>query len=134
MECRRGTHCPYVNGGDIWRLIAERRYLSQRLDEMEKVIATAEAEIEKLRRENGELREENKTLRHQLKRMLGKIFKPQVKPPHDADRPKRGAPCGHRGNSRRRPEEISELIDIYPEKCDRGRVRSTAIRTPSTST
>ena len=25
---------------------------------------------------------------------------------------------GHRGNSRRRPEEISEFIDSYPEKCD----------------
>jgi len=22
------------------------------------------------------------------------------------------------GNSRRRPEEISELIDLYPDKCD----------------
>jgi regulator of replication initiation timing len=107
-----------VNGGDMWRLIAERDYLSQRLDEMERLMAVAEAEIEKLRGENGELKEENKTLRHQLKQMLGKIFKRQVKSDHDADRPKRGAPCGHRGNSRRRPEEISELVDIYPEKCD----------------
>ncbi|MFW0860068.1 MAG: IS66 family transposase, partial [Dehalococcoidia bacterium] len=41
-----------------------------------------------------------------------------VKPRHDDDQPKRGAPCGHRGNSRRRPEVISEFIDIYPEKCD----------------
>jgi hypothetical protein len=107
-----------VNGGDIWRLIAERRYLSQRLDEMERLMAAAEAEIQKLRRENEELKEENKSLRHQLKQMLGKIFKRQVKSDHDADRPKRGAPCGHRGNSRRRPEEISEFIDIFPEKCD----------------
>ena len=57
MECRRGTHCPYVNGGDIRRLIAERRYLSQRLDEMERLMAAAEAGIEKLRRENQELKE-----------------------------------------------------------------------------
>ena len=119
MECRRGTDCPYVNDGDIWHLIAERRYLSQRLDEMQKVMAAAEAEIEKVRQENEELKEENKTLRHEFKEMLGKIFKPQVKPRHDADHPKRGAPCGHRGNSRRRPEEISEFIDVYPEKCDR---------------
>ncbi len=32
--------------------------------------------------------------------------------------PRRGAPRGHRGNSRRRPEEISEFIDLYPDKCD----------------
>jgi len=26
---------------------------------------------------------------------------------------------GHRGNSRRRPEEISEFIDSYPDRCDK---------------
>jgi len=119
MECRRGTHCPYVNGGDIPRLIAERDYLSQRLDEMERLMAVAEAEIKKLRRENDELKEEKEALRHELKQMLGKIFKRQVKSVHDADHPKRGAPYGHRGNSRRRPEGISEFIDIYPDKCDK---------------
>ena len=119
MECRWGTDCPYVNGGDIRRLIAERDYLSQRLDEMEGLMAAGEATIDELCRENEELKEGNKTLRHQLKQMLGKIFKAQVKPPHDADRPKRGAPCGHRGNSRRRPQEISEFIDVYPDKCDK---------------
>jgi len=67
MECHRGIHCPYVNGGDIRRLIGERDYLSQRLDEVERLMTLAQAEIEKLRRENEELKEENKTLRHQLK-------------------------------------------------------------------
>jgi len=119
IECHRGSQCPYLNGDDIWRLVSERDYLSQRLDKMEKVMALAEAEIEKLRHENEELKEEREALRYELKQMLGKIFKPQVKPRHDANHLKRGAPCGHRGNSRRRPEEISELIDIYPEKCDR---------------
>jgi len=119
MACCYGTHCPYINGGDIRRLVAERNCLSQRVDEMEKVMAAAEAEIEKLREENRELKEENKTLSHRLKQVLGKIFKPRVKPCHDGDQPKRGAPAGHRGNSRRRPEVISEFIDIYPETCDR---------------
>ncbi len=119
MECRQGNDCPYVNGGDIRRLIAERDYLSQRVDEMEGLLAAAEAEIEKVRQENHQLKEENKSLGHQLKQVLGKIFKPRVKPHHDGDQPKRGAPAGHRGNSRRRPEVISEFIDIYPEKCDR---------------
>ncbi|MDP2720208.1 MAG: IS66 family transposase [Dehalococcoidia bacterium] len=86
---------------------------------MEKVMALAQAEIEKLRQENQNIKEEKETLSYQLKQMLGKIFKPQVKPDHDVNRPKRGAPCGHRGNSRRRPEEITELIEIYPDKCDR---------------
>jgi len=118
-RCHYGTRCPCINGGDIRRLIGERNYLSRRLDEMESLMGVAEAEIEKLRRENEELKEEKEALSYGLKQMLGKIFKPQVKPRHDADRPKRGAPCGHRGNSRRRPEEISDFIDIYPNKCDR---------------
>jgi hypothetical protein len=85
---------------------------------METLMTVAEAEIEKLRRENRELKEEREALRYDLKRMLGKIFKPQVKPRQDANRPKRGAPCGHRGDSRRRPEKITEFVDIYPKKCD----------------
>jgi len=85
---------------------------------MERLMAVAEAKVENLRRENQKLKEEREALRYELKQMLGKIFKPQVKPRQDANHPKRGAPCGHRGNSRRRPEEISEVIDIYPKKCD----------------
>jgi len=118
MACCYGTRCPYINGGDIRRLIAERNYLSQRLDETERLMGVAEAEIEGLRQENAELKEEKEALHYDLKQMLSKIFKPKVKPHHDADHPKRGAPCGHRGNSRRRPEEISEVVDIYPDKCD----------------
>ena len=118
MECCYGTRCPYVNVGDVSRLLVEWDYLSQRLDEMEKIMAVAEAEIEKLRQENEKLKEEQEALRYELNQMLGKIFKPQVKPHHDANQPKRGAPLGHRGNSRRRSEEISEFIDIYPNKCD----------------
>jgi hypothetical protein len=126
MECHYGSRCPYINGGDIRRLIAERNYLSQRLDEIDRVMAAAEAEIGKLRQENQKLTEENKrlteenkSLGYQSKQMLGKIFKPQVKPAPDVNRPRRGASRGHRGNSRRRPEEISEFVDIYPNKCDR---------------
>jgi len=109
MECRHGTHCPYLNGEDVLRLIGERDYLRQRIDEMEKVMALAQAEIEKLRQENQRLKEEREKLGYQLKQMLGKIFKPGVKSEPEVNRPKRGAPCGHRGNSRRRPEEISEF-------------------------
>lgn len=39
MECHHGTYCPYLNGEDVLRLLSERDYLSQQLDEMEKVMA-----------------------------------------------------------------------------------------------
>ncbi|MFP3976250.1 MAG: hypothetical protein ACLFVK_08535, partial [Dehalococcoidia bacterium] len=127
VDCHGGRRCPYVDGGDIWHLRAERDHLSQRLEEMERVMEMGQAEIEKLRQEKEDLQEKNKSLNHQLKQVLGKIFKPRVKPRHDGEQPKRGAPSGHRGNSRPRPEITSEteVIDIYPEKCDRcgGEVR-----------
>lgn len=118
LACCSGTHCPYLNGRDISRLLADWDYLRQRVDEMERVMALAQAEIEKLRQENEKLKAEREALHYDLKQMLSKIFKPQAKPRQDAGRPKCGAPCGHRGNSRRRPEEISEFIDIYPDRCD----------------
>ena len=79
MECCCGTRCPHVNGGDVSRLLVEWDYLRQRVDEIEKVIALAQAEIGKWRRENEKLKEERETLRYELKQMLGKIFKPGVK-------------------------------------------------------
>ena len=129
MECHRGIHCPYVNGGNIQHLIAERDYLSQRLDEMERIMALARAEIEKLRQENHQLKEENKSLGHQLKQVLGKIFKPRVKPHHDGDQPKRGAPAGHRGNSRRRRKSFQNLSISILKSAIAVAVRSRAIRT-----
>lgn len=119
VECHHGTRCPYLNGGDVSRLLVERDYLSQLIDEMEKVMALAQAEIADLHRENQNLKEEKEKLGYQLKQMLGKIFKAGVKPDPDVSRPKRGAPCGHRGNSRRRPEEVTEFVEIYPNRCDR---------------
>ena len=74
--------------------------------------------MERLSQEKQRFKEEKETLRYELKQMLGKIFKSQVKPDPNVNRPKRSAPCGHRGNSRRRTEEISEFIDLYPDKCD----------------
>ena len=71
-----------------------------------------------MRQKNQRLKEEKEKLGYQLKQMLGKIFKSRVKPDPEVNRPKRGAPCGHRGNSRRWSEEISEFIDLYPDKCD----------------
>jgi FtsZ-binding cell division protein ZapB len=118
VECHHGTYCLYVNGRDVLRLLGERDYLSQRIDEMEKVMAQTQAETEKLRQENQRLKEEKEKLGYQLKQMLGKIFKSRVKPDPEVNRSKRGAPCGHRDNSRRRPEEVSEFIDLYPDKRD----------------
>ena len=46
-------------------------------------------------------REEKEIPRYELKQMLGKIFKPGVKPEPDVSRPKRGALCGQSQTARR---------------------------------
>ena len=76
---------------------------------MEKVLALAQEEIERLRQENQNFREEKETLRYELKQILGKIFKPEIKPDPNVNRPKRGALCGHRRNSRR-PQSAHHTI------------------------
>ena len=47
VGCHSGRKCPYVDEGNVWRLIAERDYLSQWMDEMEKAMEMGQAEIEK---------------------------------------------------------------------------------------
>ena len=39
----------------------------------------------------------------------------------EEDKPdkKRGAPVGHRGKGRKRPEKIDQYIDIWPTECDK---------------
>ena len=117
MECHHGTRCPYLNGGDVSRLLRERDYLSQQLDEMEKVMGMAQAEMERLRQENQDLKEEKETLHYQLKQILGKIFKARIKADPEVNCPKRGAPHGHRAtvaDSRKRFRNllISILINV----------------------
>jgi len=116
MECCYGSRCPYLGDGDIRRLIAERGYLSRRVEEMERVMALAEAEIARLRQENQDLHRQKEKLGQELKEWRGKVFKPQ-RPPTGGH--PRGAPCGHRGHSRRRPEHVSETVDVYPKQCPR---------------
>lgn len=111
-ECNNGQCCPYVGGIDVLSLLKDWEYLKRRASELEMRVA-------KLEKANQELRAENESLQYELKQFRVKIFKPRVKPKPSEDQAKRGAPVGHRGGGRKRPKEISEYVEIYPERCDK---------------
>ena len=52
FDCLYKDACPYLNFEPAARLLAQRDYLSRRVDEMEVIMDLAREKIEKLREEN----------------------------------------------------------------------------------
>lgn len=117
-KCPYKDACPYLNFEPAARVLAQRDYLSRKVDEMERVMDLAREKIEELRGGNKVLEEEKKSLKQELNQAHRKRFKPNLK---DEEKPKkkRGSPFGHQGTSRKRAKRIDEYVDIYPAKCDR---------------
>ncbi len=119
--CKEGKNCPYLNGGSIFQVIAERDYWQETAEKRERVMNLAEKKILKLREENHLLKEEKQSLQQELNQPLIKsgAFKREQKKEEDKPAKKRGAPVGHRGASRPRPKRIDQYINIWPTECDR---------------
>lgn len=117
-DCPYKDACPYLNFEPTARVLAQRDYLSRRVDEMEKAMDLAREKIEELQEENKILKEEKEFIKQELNPTFRKKFKPK-KEEEEKPKKKRGSPFGHRGTSRKRPKRIDEYIDIYPARCDR---------------
>ena len=117
LHCPYKNACPYLNFEPAARVLAQRDYLSRKVDEMEKIMNLATEKIEELREENKILKEEKESLKQELTQSSHKKFKANKE--EEKPKKKRGSPFGHRGTSRKRPERIDEYVDIYPAKCDR---------------
>jgi len=115
--CHNGYNCPYLNNGDIFSLKAKIDYCNYRIRHMEELMEEAAEEIERLRQENQKLKSENEDLKNELKQQHRKQFKANVKKEESENYKKRGAPAGHKGKGRKRPKEVDQYIDIYPERC-----------------
>lgn len=120
IDCPYKDTCPYLNFEPAARVLAQRDYLSRRVDEMERVMDLAREKIEKLQKENKILEEKKKSLKQELNQACRKEFKPNLKKEkEEKPKKKRGSPFGLRGSSRKRPKRIDEYVDIYPLQCDR---------------
>jgi hypothetical protein len=117
-ECPYEEACPHLNFEPAARVLAQRDYLSKRVDEMERIMSLATEKIEELREKNRALEEERKSLKQELNEAIGLRFKPSSGK-EEGPKKKRGSPFGHRGSPWKRPERIDGYIDIYPAKCHR---------------
>jgi hypothetical protein len=87
---------------------------------MEKIMKLAEEKIRAITFRLQELEGEKKDLQDELNQAIRKPFKPNMKKDETQKiQKKRGAPVGHTGITRKRPEKIDEYFGVYPTKCDK---------------
>ncbi len=132
-ECRNKYACPHLGFASCEDILAERERLRKHLQDKDTLIQLAAEEIENLRAENEKLEQEKESLQTKLKRRLRKdlgIPEPdgaeedlpeETSSSSEPDRPehKRGAPDGHRGATRKKPDHVDRVVDVYTEKCPR---------------
>ncbi|MGB9642875.1 MAG: IS66 family transposase [Candidatus Ratteibacteria bacterium] len=86
---------------------------------MEEVIELARKDIEKLRAEIKRLNGEKQSLKEELNQAVQapckRFFKKSKK---EEPAKKKGAPIGHQGRGRQRPERIDQYVDIWPDRCN----------------
>jgi len=58
INCLHKDACPYLHFEPAAQVLAQRNYLSKKVDEMERIMDVAREKIEKLREENKVLEEE----------------------------------------------------------------------------
>jgi len=124
--CDGGKNCPLLDGDSILKIVADRDYWQETAARQETAMELAEKEILRLQGENCLLAEKNKSLQAQIKHLCQRPFKRNRKNGVDdknkGSKPlkKKGAPVGHKGRGRKRPEkENTYYVDILPQKCDK---------------
>ena len=116
--CPLSKSCPHLDGEPAGKVLAERNYLRKRVDEMEEVFNLAQDEIGNLRKRISQLEKENLSLKEDLTQAkLAPFKKASKKRNPDETAPKRGPAFGHPGTSRRKPENIDEIIGVPLQKC-----------------
>lgn len=118
--CSLSKSCPHLGGEPARKVFNERNYLRKRVEEMEDLFAFAQKEINKLRDHIIQLEHENNHLKVNLSQARQAPFKKtSSKRREDSDGipPKRGAPFGHPGTSRKRPEVVDEYVGVPLAQC-----------------
>ena len=119
QPCPFSKSCPCLHGESTSKVLTERDYLRQRVNQMQNLCGFAEREITKLKEQVSQLTQEKKSLEEDLTRAQQAPFKKfYSKRDSSADIPKKkGASFGHHGAFRKNPETVDEYVAVPLEKC-----------------
>lgn len=84
------------------------------IKKLEDMLLQRDRKIESLEGENDILKNEVKNLRGKL---YGRKSKKDKQKKQEKTKKKRGSPVGHPGWSRKVPDKVDEIVDVYPDKC-----------------
>jgi transposase len=124
--CAHRQSCPHLAYESCAELLAERRRLRHQLAYKDHLIRLATEEISRLRAENRKISEEREYLQAKLNRIHRETFavcgdstddqKVSAQGVGLSKRP-RGAPKGHRGATRKKPDHVDRLVEVYTTSC-----------------
>lgn len=119
---RKGPYCPFnrfcafLDGNSPESVLAERDYLRGRVDELEFAMDFSNRQVKKLLERIKELESDKSQLESDLLQALRAPFTKYEKKDTSTTK-KRGAPIGHPGWFRERPDHVDRYIDVYLDKC-----------------
>jgi len=117
--CPFKKFCVFLNGEAPETVLAEREYLRNRVDELEFSMDFSYKQVKKLIEEVEELKQSNSLLKTELSQALQAPFNKYEKKEAAENPKKRGAPFGHEGHFRKKPEQIDKYIEVHIDKCPR---------------
>ena len=115
--CPFEKFCVFLGGESPESVLAQRDYLSKRVDELEFAMDFTNSQVKKLRERIKELEDANAHLETELSDALKDPFKKYERKEPSENPKKRGAPFGHEGHFRPKPDHVDKTIDVYLDAC-----------------
>ena len=117
IYCPFNKSCLYLGGESPEKVLAERNYLRDRVNQLECAIDFGTEQVIELRKRIEELEDEKESVEKELARALQAPFRKYEKQESSEPPKKRGAPFGHVGHFREKPENIDKYVDVYLDSC-----------------
>jgi len=115
--CPFRNFCIFLNGASPETILAERDYLRKRVDELEFAMDFSNHQVKKLLERVKELEDDKSQLETDLVQALRAPFTKYEKKEPSENPKKRGAPVGHPGWFREKPDHVDKYIDVYLDLC-----------------
>jgi len=115
--CPFDKFCIFLKGESPDAILTERAYLRKRVDDLEFAMDFSNFQIRKLQTQVKELEDEKAHLETELSDALQDPFTKYKKKDPAESTAKRGAPVGHEGHFRSKPDVIDNTIDVYLDQC-----------------